>query len=1217
MRKALRKLGYKASDISDYFFTNLSQFEDPNGGSYPVASVDEVAGFLALQGHDVVVLKNVDEMDDGNINPPHTEVVTFSPDTIINALTNQRVTDAEYKTLAARRQPTAERRDIAASVVLDVARQRLQQLLDSLPADKAVWSEADTVAVAAARQNVLDAARDLKRKPSRADAASMAYGIGRREGLLSGEVRGQAVAKREGKREAERLVREERNKQRVEARAKRMKMRSEFRDRVAGLMLEIESAAAANEELRNRIKVMRKYERAGKAVAARKAENAVLKAWIKGLYKGRAAGKAEGIAEAKQKMTDIRKAAVQVIATLPPKLRGKYVNAVATMKTAAGINKIARRVVRDLAMAEAIETVSDINRLEKRVKKVGLRAETRADLRSDLAAARSMLASGRKRMLPFTDTADLASRTEAARRLLESAVQRFDVERAEYRDARDLRADEAAADAAALGATLATMPKLKQGRLSSMAPKRGVLRDIFATIGNADIYTLMQAIEGGSSGVLGKMWAGFSEAKGNMTLDRKRIDERIDAALRGVGYAGYDGYATNAAGLYGESSAESVTVTLGGNPMTITVDQMLHLAAFDDDTVALLTDENDPTGTPGAPIVFSTYRNSPKVYMTQQEFAAIRANLTNGQRQLIDEMKAILEDEIRTRAFDIHFQIHGRQPDIVPGYFPRQRLGDEVGEIVDVNALPSAVMNTMLSNAGFLQQRVAAKSTLVVGGMMRTMDKHLDESLRLIHLSMPLRYAMTVLKNSEVKAGIESTMGDGGNDMIRKLVLNGVGLSGKPQGGLIEGINANISGALITLNPKTWLRQLGGAFRLMSEMPVGAWAKGVAQMAVMTPAQRRDMAREIESMNGYFYDRHRRSQVGIFANVLGDPNTARDRWAASLSSSARSMQSLGESVAAGQFARAARDLREGVLPISRVLKSADGVLRMVDRQIMLAAFLGMRADVMASNQSMTPAEVNIAAAKLAEQAFRKTQNVSDPLDDTVYAAQQKFSQGIGRLMFPFSSDPLKGYNQIRRAAASGDPALIGRTAAGVAGNMALSAAVNPLWTAAGIAIANALGGGGDEEDEEMIKQMAMEQEFSYIAPRIASDAAAATFGYLGMLGGGIVDGALGSAERADDVMEPLVVRFFGDISQYAAKGDLPSLTSTGLQMAGVPVVAPVTTVTGVLKKAAPSDRKLLEYYRKLDKAGQLNAAQRQRLNVLAARERIRLAQERRAKQLQE
>jgi hypothetical protein len=829
-----------------------------------------------------------------------------------------------------------------------------------------------------------------------------------------------------------------------------------------------------------------------------------------------------------------------------------------------------------------------------------------------------MLAAGRKRMLPFTDTADIAARTASAQALLESAMQRFDVERAEYRDARDARADEAAADASALGSSLASLPKVERGRISSMAPRRNIIRDILSTIGNSDIYTLMQAIEGGAGGVLGKMWAGFAEAKGNMTLDRKRIDERIDAALRSAGYSGYDGYATNAAGLYGESSAETVTVSLGGNPMTITVDQMLHLAAMDDQTVALLTDDSDPTGTLGAPIVFSTDRNATPIYMTRQEFADIRTSLTDGQRRLIDEMKAILEQEIQPRAFDIHFQIHGRQPDIVPGYFPRQRLGDEIaGQTIDPNMQPNMVMNTMLSNAGFLQQRVAAKSTMVVGGMMRTMDSHLDESLRLIHLSLPLRYAMSVLKSARVRSGIEATMGEGGNDAIRKLVLNGVGLSGKPQGGFIEGLNANVSGALITLNPKTWLRQLGGAFRLASEMPVGAWSKGVARMATMTPAQRRDMARAVESINGYFYDRHRRSQVGIFANVLGDPNTARDRWAASLASSARSLASVGESVAAGKFARSVRDLREGVLPISRVLKSADGMLRMIDRQIMLAAFIGMRADLAARNPSMTNAELDVGAAKMAEQAFRKTQNVSDPLDDTVFAAQQKFSQGIGRLMFPFSSDPLKGYNQIRRAVASRDPALIAKTAAGVSSNIALAAAVNPLWTAAGIAIANALGGGGDEEDEDMIRRMAMEQEMGYLPSRVAGDAASAVFGYLGMAGGAIVDGAIGSPERADDVLEPLVIRFLGDTSKYLAQGDLPSLSETTLQLAGVPVVAPVSTVTGVAAKAKPSDRKLLEYYRKLDKAGELTPKQRQRLNVLAARERIRLAQERREKQLQQ
>jgi hypothetical protein len=660
---------------------------------------------------------------------------------------------------------------------------------------------------------------------------------------------------------------------------------------------------------------------------------------------------------------------------------------------------------------------------------------------------------------------------------------------------------------------------------------------------------------------------------------------------------------------------------LGGQQMTVTMDQFMHLAALDDQTVELLTDENDPTGDLGAGIVFSTDRNAQPIYMTQQEFADIRASLSTGQSELIDKMKRILEDKIRPAAFDIHFQIHGRQPDVVPGYFPRRRLSDEVQELAieskpgqTINPSPGQVVNAMLSNAGFLQQRVASRSTLVIDGMMRTMDNHIEESLRMIHLSLPLRYGIKVLRSQPVRTGIANALGDDANDSIRKLLLNGAGLSGKPQGGLIEGINANVSGALITLNPKTWLRQMGGMVRLASEMPVGAWAAGVAQMAVMTPAARRDMAKAVESMNGYFYDRHRRSQVGIFANVLGDPNTAKDRWASAAQSSARSMMALGESAAAGKLSRAARDLREGVMPISRVLKSADGMLRMIDRQIMLAAFLGSRADVMSKNPSMTQAEADIAAARLAEMAFRKTQNVSDPLDDTVYAARQKFSQGIGRLMFPFSSDPLKGYNQLRRAFASGDPEQIAKTTAAVGGNIAIAAAVNPLWTAAGIAIANALGGGGDEEDEEMIKRMAMEREMSYILPRVASDASAAAFGFLGMAAGSIVDGAVGSAERADDVLEPLVVRFLGDTAQYLAKGEFPSATESALQMAGVPVVAPLASVTGVMEKAAPSDRKLLEYYRKLDKAGQLSPKQRQRLNVLAARERIRLAQQRRERE---
>ena len=114
---------------------------------------------------------------------------------------------------------------------------------------------------------------------------------------------------------------------------------------------------------------------------------------------------------------------------------------------------------------------------------------------------------------------------------------------------------------------------------------------------------------------------------------------------------------------------------------------------------------------------------------------------------------------------------------------------------------------------------------------------------------------------------------------------------------------------------------------------------------------------------------------------------------------------------------------------------------------------------------MADVQVDRMAAQMAEDAFRRTQNVSDALDDTLYAAVNKFNKGIGRVLFPFSSDPLKGHNQLRRAIMSGDPVQIGRTTAGIAGNMALAAAVNPLWALAGLAVANLFG--GDEEDEEI------------------------------------------------------------------------------------------------------------------------------------------------------
>jgi hypothetical protein len=1018
---------------------------------------------------------------------------------------------------------------------------------------------------------------------------SLAFQMGRRSGQIAGMMKGREQGLREGKEE-----------QRRKDVVRRREMRAKFAERVAGFEQRIENAAQTNADLRQRLKDMRAAGVEQRADLMDRARVRVLKAWFRGQQKGSNAG----YEQAKKDMVAMRKDALAIIKLLPPSMRGAYGNALATMKTVAGIDRISRRVVQDLATADAIDMVNAINRMDRRARKVGLRTDTRDEIIDMLNTARGMLASGRNRLLPFTNTSDLSGRINAANDLLAQAVAMFEDERAEYRMERDARAAEFEQDASDLSATLAGKKGLPPERLASQAPRRGVFGQLFSNNANMDMYTIMERLEGSASGVLNKLWSGLIAGKNAMLKDRRDLDTRIDQALRRAGYDGYDGYATRAAGLYGDATAETVEVKIGGEMRRITVDQMMHLAALDNDTVELLTDENDPE-TRSSPIVFATYRYEQPIYLTKQEHAALVAGLTPRQTALISELKAILEGSVQPRVFEIHFQQQGKQPPRVEGYFPRSRLSDEVGgEVVDPNMQPGQVLNTMLTNAGFLQKRVRSSAPLVIGGMMRTFDGHIDEALRLIHLAIPLRHAMTVLRRRGVRSNIERIMGRGSNDAVRMLVLNGVGLSGKPQGDLVEMVNSNISGALLLINPKTWLRQYGGAFRLVTEFDADAWATGLASSLALTPSQRAQQIQQVESTNGYFYERHRRSQVGLFANVLGDPRTGREQFANGMRAVGRALATAGEDAAAGRWLQAANDVRQAVTGVGRIMRAVDFALRGVDRQIMLVAYNAALAQLRQTNPSMT--NIEDAAAAMAERAFRRTQNVSDPMDDTMYAAQQKFSRGVGRLMFPFSSDPLKAYNQMRRAYASGDATRIAKATAGVGTNILAGAAVNPLWAAAGLAIASAFDSG---DDDEVIAEMLREKETNAAARRIASDVMATAFGTAGMLASGIIEAAVGDPRMAEDVGEPLAIRALGDLATATATGQFGRAGGIAAQMAGVPVVAPLGAITSTAAAVRPSDEKLLTEYRKRRKAGTLTPQQARRMRVLEASERLRKLRE--------
>lgn len=1030
------------------------------------------------------------------------------------------------------------------------------------------------------------------RKPKRQE--SMAYGIGRRSGQVAGVMRG----RKEG-------MREQQDRERVKQVSERRNMRAKFKQRLEDVMERIRRDADRIGDLRDRLDAADRAARADKVELAERMDQQTLLAWFSGMQKGNVAG----YNQAKKDMEQIRREVVSIIAMLPQSMRGSYNLAIATMKQSdAGVLKISQQVVRDLATADAIDVVNQIVRTRKRVKKAGMRNETRASIDANLDAAQAMLTSAGRRLKEFTTSADLVQRTNAANALLEQAFDDYDIERREYREGRTEMAEVAAQDAAQFADTMDGVAGLPAEPLAERAPQRTIPQQV--AIRNADAYTLMEKLEGSQSGIMGKIWDTLAAAKDTMFKARREIDRSIEAALRAAGYAGYDGYAARAAGLYGDASAETTVVRMAGQDVTMSVDKMLNLAALDPDTVSTLTDEQNPDQ-PGSGIVFDTNRQATPIKFTQQEHAALVASLTPQQKQLIDEMKNILEQRIRPDVFEIHFQQHGRQPPIVDRYFPRYRLGTEVQElgIDSVNMQPGQVVQTMLSNAGFLNKRVQSRASLVISGLIRVMDSHVDESLRVIHLSLALRYALTVMRSAGVRANIERILGDKGTDLIRKMLLNGVGLSGKPVGDIVENINANIAGANLTINPKTWLRQLGGIARLYTEMSTAAFAAGMASVTTMTPGTRAEMARRVEEANGYFYERHRRSQVGIFANVLGDPRQGTEQWSNALAAVGRAFATAGNDLAAGRFARASRDARQGASAFTRIIRSADMFLRTVDRQVMLAAFAGYRSELSRTNPSMTSDELDMAAAKMAEAAFRRTQNVSDPLDDTVLAAEGKFDRGITRFLFPYSSDPLKGHNQLRRAFSSRDPEKIAKATAGVGMNMLWSAAVNPAWAAA-FAGLSALLGGDDDEDEKAIAAILTEREMKRIVARISAETAAQALGYPGTFANEVLNAALlGFSGAAEGVGEPLVIASMGELARSLVEGKFLEAATTAATMSGIPVAAPARAIAGALPSNVAPEAKLLTYYRKLRKDRKLTPSQAQRLQVLEARNRLRKLQE--------
>ncbi len=980
-------------------------------------------------------------------------------------------------------------------------------------------------------------------------AINWAYAIGRNEGLVAGQVAGQQAVQTDLERgqQAEEKLKELQKSERFQKFASQRAIDWAYRigrreglvaGQVAGQQaLKPEMTRLARVESLLDISVRRVRElKATVRSDARAAQRAVNFAYSMGLNKGRMQGIMQGRAQILAKMRKredtlqnqlfnlrelmntrlddvaernriIRKITSEALLSIPANLRGTLANRAATATTVAQANRVAIEAIRIAINAQATEGLKLVARTAKKMNKRGMKVSARRQILTLLYEANVVLrdANNRKRQakvvtakgspVTLSGAIDLYSRVLDAQTKVENATALYDTDRAEFIAERDQRIARYADLTQRLMANMAGRRVIDARARADQAARLSLISKISRA--NSDIYTLALELEGIEDGVIDELLRLAQEGKGEAALEHARIMRDLEPALIAAGYEGVDDYRLKNGG-YGDGSTELVTVSLGGQDVTIPLGIAMSIAAMDEETLALFDGTN--AGKQG--IQFNETSTTLTLYPSGDDIRNLRANLTVGQRDLIERMKDILETQIRDRAMQAIWEVTGDQPPIVTRYYPRIRNQDAAGgEKVDLSAAAGAAVRGALTAVGFANARVGGSQPLIYTDMVQTMDRHMQVALDMIHMAQPYRDAITVLNDPKVVKGIDDQLGAGTASGVRSIFSNGVGATSRTKPSIIDKLTSNVTGAKLAMNPSTIAKVLvGGTIRLSSEIPLSLWTRGTARAAryARTPGTWSGRIDQIHLVNGYFSRRHQMQMKSIFSGALGDSDRA--QLGNALTAVRDNLRATGNNLAAGKITdaiNAAGDAnRAGVMGLSAVVD----MLRYADEQIMLAAVEARLAEV-EDEGLLTGTDALTEASNRAERDFRKTQNASDEFDDSYFAATSRTDGNAGwRLLFPFSSDPLKARNQIRRAVLSGNRT---RTAFAVGGNIVSGTTISSLSTIVTAKVislfAGMIGAGDDEEEKKAVNKAWWENTLVSVPTQLAGDVMSVTMGYMGIM----------------------------------------------------------------------------------------------------------------------
>lgn len=585
----------------------------------------------------------------------------------------------------------------------------------------------------------------------------------------------------------------------------------------------------------------------------------------------------------------------------------------------------------------------------------------------------------------------------------------------------------------------------------------------------------------------------------------------VEQLLKEAGFRNISHAFQRLMGTFGKTSTEFVDVTLQGEAMKITLDEALEFLALDENTLAKIAE--------GRPVKLRNMSQRLKLVVTIEEVEAIRQQLEPKYGDLVRAMKARLETNLRPRLFEVLMRLKGAEPELIPNYWPTS---------VDVNATDNAglakayregggfgaIRQRYLENLGFTKDREEnADSPFVMNGLLARYISHMDQALKIIHMSEAARDASAVLLDQNVADAINRTSGSKVYRSLQTMLIEAslVGRDTIPGGtNWLQVVNSGVATSYILTNPGTFIRQLGGIPKLWNEMPTGVFAKGLAIAATT-----RGTLKEMQDNSGFFYSRYSGDTMSRYSPVAGSGLDGLDNIAFT--------QGLGAFLNAGVHG----DFKGAGRSWNRMLRSIK-FLDYFDAISARIAWEGFKAQ--GKSQGLSGKELMVFTSRRAGMAVRSSQNTSSPLDAGAVVMNTRDS--MWRYFFLFTTDPMKSLNQLVQGFHD-SPAKAVKASVGVFGNIIWSAyATNFIIEAGsellGTMLASAF---GDDPDEQLRKDRILRAWYK-MHFRAMND----TLGLVPVIG----DAFAGTVEfmfkqfQQSDVLEPIVFEAINDIASGMA-----------------------------------------------------------------------------------